>query len=125
MLFRHHFDMTYPPHATVVYQHVVKPPSNGMAVTSLIVGIIAIVVGIWSPIPFIGLLFAFTGGLLALLAVIFGHVGLATSKRVGVGRGNSIAGLVTGYVTIAIIALTTMAWIVTLAGAAATSNSFS
>jgi uncharacterized membrane protein len=103
--------VSYSPQTQVVYQHVIKPPSNGMAVASLVIGIVAIVFGIWSPIPFIGLFFAFLGGLPALLAVILGHVGFSASKRVGVGRGNSLAGLVMGYVTIGIIALTTLAWI--------------
>lgn len=76
-------------------------------------------------IPIVGLFFAFLGGLPAILAVIFGHVGLATSKRNGVGRGNSLAGLVTGYITIGIIALTTIFWIVAIAGSAATTASLS
>lgn len=115
--------MSYPPATTVVYQHVIKPPANGMAVTALVLGIVAIVTGIWSPIPIVGLVFAFLGGLPALLAVIFGHVGSVIAARSGVGRGSAVAGLVLGYVTIGIIVLTTLFWVVAIAGSAATSGS--
>src|SRR5690606_15212613 len=44
----------YGPSQTV-YQQVVRPPSNGMAVTALVLGIVAITVGVWSIIPVLGL----------------------------------------------------------------------
>ena len=115
--------MSYPTPTSVVYQHVIKPPTNGLAVTSLVLGIVGIATGIWSPIPIVGLFAAFLGGLPALLAVVFGHVGYATSKRNGVGRGNAIAGLVMGYVTLGIIVLTTLSWIAAIAGSGSTSAS--
>jgi hypothetical protein len=115
--------MSYSTPTSVVYQHVIKQPTNGLAVTSLVLGIVAIASGIWSPIPIVGLFAAFFGGLPALLAVIFGHFGYAASHRIGVGRGNAIAGLVLGYVTLGIIVLTTLFWIVAIAGSASTSGS--
>lgn len=103
--------MTYQqPQQQYVYQTVVKPPANGMAVTSLILGIVAIAVGIWAPIPFVGLIFAFLSFLPALLAVIFGHVGYSTYKKNGVGKGQAITGLILGYLTIGLIITITVIW---------------
>lgn len=105
--------MAYQQPQQLIYQQIVKPPSNGMAVTSLILGILAIVVGVWTPIPIAGLVFAFLSFLPALLAIIFGHVGLSTSKTNGVGKGQAITGLILGYLTIGIIVVVTMIWILT------------
>lgn len=108
----------------VVYQQVVKAPSNGMAVASLILGIIAIAVGIWSPIPFVGIVTAFLAFLPAVLAVIFGHVGLSAVQKVGVGKGQALTGLILGYVTLALIILVTFFWFSAMAVSGA-SNSVS
>jgi len=111
------------PDPQVIYQQIVRPPSNGMAVTSMVLGIVAIVTGIWAPIPVIGLIAAFFAFVPGVLAVIFGVVGIRRSLAVGVGRGNSIAGIVLGGVTLAIIVLTTLAWVV--AGIAASTGDYS
>lgn len=109
--------MTYQqPQQQYVYQQVVKQPTNGMAVTALVLGIVSIVIGIWAPIPFIGIGAAFFAFLPALLAVIFGHIGQGTFKRIGVGKGQALTGLVLGYVTLGLIVATTLFWVV--AGAA-------
>ncbi|UOQ57234.1 hypothetical protein MUN78_16515 [Leucobacter allii] len=114
--------MTYqPPQQQYVYQQVVKPPSNGMAVTALILGIVAIVIGIWSPIPFVGIGAAFFAFLPAVLAVIFGHVGAGTAKKVRVGKGMATTGLVLGYLTLGLIVAVTIFWII--AGAVGSSSS--
>jgi hypothetical protein len=47
--------MSYPTPTSVVYQHVIKPRTNGLAVTSLVLGIVGVATGIWSPIPIVGL----------------------------------------------------------------------
>lgn len=112
--------MTYQQPQQVVYQQVYKTPSNGMAVTALILGIIATVIGIWSPIPIIGIGAAFFAFLPALLAVIFGHVGLGTFKKIGVGKGQAMTGLILGYITLAIIILTIIFWIIAMAAGSAT-----
>ncbi|GGE95184.1 DUF4190 domain-containing protein [Mycetocola zhadangensis] len=104
----------------VIYQSVIKQPSNGMAVTALVLGIVAMVFGIWIPIPVLGLFMMFVAFLPAILAVVFGHVGLRNAARSGVGRGGSIAGLVLGYVVIALAVGTTALWII--AGAASSST---
>lgn len=105
----------------VIYQQVVKAPSNGMAVAALILGIVAIVTGIWIPIPILGLVMMFLAFAPAVLAVIFGHVGIRNSARLGgLGRGAALTGLVLGYVTLAISVLTTALWIAAAVASAAT-----
>lgn len=104
----------------VIYQSVVRQPSNGMAVTALVLGIVAIVFGIWIPIPIFGLFMMFVAFLPAVLAVVFGHVGLNNSARAGVGRSGAITGLVLGYLVIALSTGTTALWL--LAAAASSSS---
>ncbi|WP_134402862.1 DUF4190 domain-containing protein [Cryobacterium sp. TMT4-10] len=106
------------PQQQIIYQQVVRPPTNGMAITSLVLGIVAIVTGIWIPIPILGLVMMFLAFLPAVLAVIFGHVGLRNATRLGgIGRGASLAGLILGYVTLGISVITTFLWIATAAAA--------
>lgn len=103
-----------PAQPTVVYQQIVKPPSNGPALTSLVLGIVATVFGIWTWIPVLGLFLAFLAGPASLVAIILGHVGVAQSNRVdGLGKGQALAGLTLGYITTAIIVLVTCVWLVT------------
>ena len=75
---------------------------NGMAVAALVLGILAAVFA-----------FTFFLGLLALplavLAIIFGRVGLTRSRTSGVGAGQSIAGLILGI--IAVVACAFSFWI--------------
>jgi hypothetical protein len=105
------------------YVQIQKPPSNGLAITSMILGIVAIVIGVWALIPFLGIFAAVTGFLPAVIAVILGHIGTLRARQMsGTGRGQAMAGLVTGYITLGIIVLTTAFWIVALLGAAATSG---
>lgn len=108
--------MSYqPPLPQIVHQQVTRPPSNGQAVTSLVLGIIAIVTGVWSPIPLIGMFPAFIAFPLAVLAIVFGHTGLSASNKIGVGRGQAITGMILGYITLGIILLTFLIWVISLA----------
>ncbi|MHA6695302.1 DUF4190 domain-containing protein [Homoserinimonas sp. A520] len=101
----------YGPSQTI-YQQVVRPPSNGMAVAALVLGIVAIAVGVWSVIPILGLVAAFFAFAPGVLAVIFGVIGRTRSRALGgLGRGQALAGLVLGAVTLGIMVLTTMGWI--------------
>jgi hypothetical protein len=65
------------------------PPTSGWAVASMVLGIV-------------GLLLVFCAwGVPSLLAVIFGHIGLAETKRgEKSGQGMAVAGLVLGYILI-------------------------
>lgn len=72
------------------------PKTNGLALASMILGILGITVGLC-------LLFF---PVMPILAVIFGHIGLGQIRTTGApGRGFAIAGLVTGYVGIALAIL--------------------
>ncbi|KAM9862040.1 hypothetical protein ACI1US_02147 [Leucobacter sp. BZR 635] len=102
--------MSYQPPQRIVYQQPVPPPNNAMAVTSLILGIVGGLIGIWSPFPIFGIIAGAVAFLPALLAIVFGHMGLRTSNRTGVGRGVALTGLVFGYLTIAIIVGSTLFW---------------
>ncbi len=88
----------------------VRPVPNKLAVWSMWMGIIGIgggfVCGLLSLLPLIGFLFSIVAMFLwvaPILAVIFGHIGLSQIKRTGEdGRGQGIAGLIMGYVSIAL-----------------------
>lgn len=71
----------------------VRPKANGLALTSMILGILGITVGLC--------LIAFP--VMPILAVVFGHIGLSQIRKTGApGRGFAITGLVTGYIGIAL-----------------------
>lgn len=106
----------------VIYQQVVRAPSNGTAVASLVLGIVAIVFGVWMIIPIVGLFFAFVSFVPAVLAVIFGVLGYRQSARIAVGRGAAIAGVVTGGTTLAIGVVVTLFWIFALVASAASGS---
>jgi len=69
---------TYPP----------PPQGNGMAVTAMVLGILAIIL-CWVP---------FLNWLLALLAIIFGAIGISVANKRQSGKGMAIAGLVCGAI---------------------------
>lgn len=92
----------YPPAYPTVY--AVRPPTNPLAVVSLIGGILGLVVA-W--IPWAGLV-------LGAIGVVFGHIALSQIGRSVTpqsGKGLAISGLITGYVAVAANIL----WIVVLA----------
>ncbi|HYJ49366.1 MAG TPA: hypothetical protein VEX12_05565 [Microbacterium sp.] len=90
-----------------------KPARNGTAVAALVLGLIALATGVWSPVPIVGVLAALAAVVPAVFAVAFGHVGLSRSRQIeGIGRKAAITGLYTGYVALGIIVATTIGWIV-------------
>jgi len=68
--------------------------TNGKATAAVVTGSIAVAIA-W--IPFV----VIAGVVLAILAIVFGTIGLRRSRLTGVGRGASIAGLVMGWLGIA------------------------
>jgi hypothetical protein len=62
---------------------------NGFALASMILGIVAVSIA-W--MPFVVVL----GAICAILALLFGVIALARARRIRVGHGFAIAGLVTG-----------------------------
>jgi hypothetical protein len=94
----------YPPppqpyHAGYPAPGFAPAPTNGLATASLVIGIVGFVVTL---IPFfVGLLL---GGMLNILAFIFGIIGVVTANRLrGVGQGSAIAGIVLSCVAFALM----------------------
>ena len=90
----------YPPPAPGAYPPPIpggyapaRPKTNPLALTSMITGIAGVTIGfcLWFfPV-------------LPILAIVFGHIGLSQIRRQGTsGRGMAIAGLVTGYIGLAL-----------------------
>jgi hypothetical protein len=73
----------------------VPKQGNGFGVTALVLGIIALVLGF---IPIIN----FVAFVLAPLAIIFGIVGIVVGNKRGAGKGTSIAGLITGILSLVV-----------------------
>ncbi|MFM1965426.1 MAG: hypothetical protein RL134_1151 [Actinomycetota bacterium] len=92
----------YAPQPGFPTPYAAKPKTNGMALASMILGILGITAGlclIFFPV-------------MPILAVIFGHIGLTQTRNTGApGRGYAIAGLVTGYIGIALAVL----WLIAVA----------
>ena len=110
------------PPTQVIYHGFIAPRINGFAIAALVLGILAAAAGIWTPIPFIGIVFGMIATLPGILAIVFGYVGLGAWRRLGVGRGSAIAGLVLGWVAIGIILVTTLAWVIAIASSIASST---
>lgn len=72
-----------------------QPKTSGLAITSLVLGILAVLLTI-----------VCIGPLLAIPAIICGHIASARINRSGgqlAGKGLAIAGFITGYVSLALI----------------------
>lgn len=85
-----------PPGFPPAAPYPVRPKTNGLALASMILGILGITIGLC-------LLFF---PVMPILAVVFGHIGLGQIRKTGgAGRGYAIAGLVTGYIGIGLAVL--------------------
>lgn len=90
-----------------------KPQRNGAAIGALVAGLFSLAIGVWSPIPVLGLLAAMLAVVPAVVAIALGHVGLSRSRQIGgTGRVMAIVGLCAGYVALAILVATAVWWIV-------------
>ena len=89
-----------PPPPQSGYGYPQPARSNGMAVAALVLGIIGLVL-FWVPL---------LGMVLAILAIIFGGVGMSRANQGASGKGLAIAGLVLGIVAIAIYVLAILAY---------------
>ena len=78
----------YPPPYPPYPVYVAAPPTNGLAIAALVLGIL----WLW----WVG----------SILAVVFGHIALAQIRQRGQGgHGMAVAGLVLGYIGLGILAL--------------------
>src|SRR2546430_7105172 len=83
---------------------VIRPATNSLAVVSLVAGIIS-----WFMCPFVG----------GILAVITGHVARSQIKRSGEGGGGlATAGLILGYLHVALYGAFALFWIFVFGGMA-------
>ncbi|MCL2453779.1 MAG: DUF4190 domain-containing protein [Micrococcales bacterium] len=95
-----------PPYAqqAVYYQQTVYapgPPSNGMAIASLISSLVGILV--W--------------GIGAVVGVILGHIAMKQLRTSGeAGKGMATAGLIIGYIQIGFWVLALLVWLVIIVG---------
>ena len=101
-----------PPHV----MYLQRPPSNGLAIAGLVLGIVALVTAL---IPFIGWFLAF---LPALLAIIFGHIGFSTANRTGLRKGESVASFVLGYLALIGVPIATGLLVAISAGVSSTTG---
>lgn len=92
--------MTYPPQPQQPQYYPPQQPqqSNGLAVTSMVIGIVSV--------P--GICIPYLGWVLPILAVIFGGVGLRKANQGASGKGMAIAGLVLGVIMLALMVVFTI-----------------
>ena len=76
------------------------PISNGMANSSLVLGVFGIGSILLAPLTEGGT--CIVAWLFGLLGIIFGHIGAARGKQIGMGRAQGIIGLTLGYITLAL-----------------------
>ncbi|GAB3617315.1 hypothetical protein GCM10027416_18720 [Okibacterium endophyticum] len=91
-----------------------------MATAPLVLGLVAILIGITIPIPFFGLVSMFFAFIPAVLAVVFGAIGMKRTHELnGLGMGTSIAGIILGGITLVISIVVTFFWILAMAASSA------
>ena len=79
------------------------PISNGMANSGLVLGVFGIGSILLAPLTEGAT--CFVAWLFGLLGIIFGHIGAARGKQIGIGRPQGIIGLTLGYITLALYIL--------------------
>jgi hypothetical protein len=86
-----------PPPAQVYVRMEPRPSTNGLAIAALILGIVGAALSL---IPLVGL---FLCWLPALLAIVFGFIGLSTAGRLnGLRRSEALWGTILGFAPIPI-----------------------
>ena len=91
-----------PPSQPYPYPQASAPPGNGLATAGMVLGIVGLVLTATVVLWFIGLV-------LALLAVIFGAIGLRRANETGSGRGQAVTALVLGIIALVLgIAITAL-----------------
>ena len=93
----HSPDQPYgPPGMPGAPQAPVQPPRNGLGTTALVLGILGVIFAI-IPVTF------WLGGILGLLALIFGVIGSARAgKGLATNKGSAVTGLVLGVLSIVV-----------------------
>jgi hypothetical protein len=71
------------------------PQSNGFATAGMVLGIISMMFSAMAPFMF--LICCIVSLPLALLGIIFSHIGYSKAKTTGIGKGQAIAGLILNW----------------------------
>ena len=74
--------------------------SNGMANSGLVLGVFGVGSIFLAPLTEGGT--CLVAWLFGLLGIIFGHIGAARGKQIGIGRAQGLIGLTLGYITLAL-----------------------
>jgi len=93
----------YAPYVTPGYPVPAPRPTSGLAITSLVCGIAGLVL-FWAVVPMLA----------SIVAVVTGHMALGQTKRnpaLG-GRGMAFAGLIMGYVVVALLVFTIVSTVI-------------
>lgn len=81
--------------------------ANSRAKAAMVLGIVGAVVALGIRLPVFYQLFMVAALALAVVAIVFGHIGVVRSMPLGgAGRSQAIAGLILGYLTILFVILT-------------------
>jgi len=86
----------YHPHP--LQQNFVVMPTNGSATAGLVFGIISIIISVIS--PFFLFSCCFVSVPMAIIGVIFSHIGYDRSKQIGIGNGNAVGGLILNWLQV-------------------------
>ncbi len=82
------------------------PPSSGLATASLITGILALLSGLGSCIPFVSCITIFSTPTFALIAIITGFVAQSQIKQgTATGKEMALAGIIMGFAGIGLLVL--------------------
>lgn len=77
-------------------------PPNQLASLSIVLGLTSIAIVFWRWIPLIGIVFSVVAIIVAIPAVVTGHVALQRARDLhGEGKGLALTGIISGYFTIA------------------------
>ncbi len=94
-----------------VYQKAPSVPGKGLGIASMVIGIVALALGIC---------LGWVGVIASIVAIAMGGVGLNKAKAVGAKNGMAVAGLVCSIIALAFDII----WIVAIADAINTVNSY-
>lgn len=100
------------------YALIQRAPTNGPALAAMIVGMFAIAIAVFVPIPLLGFFALWPSVIAAAITVILGHIGRRSAVQIGVGRGMATTGLWLGYGAITIVGATIAFWAIAALAAA-------
>ncbi len=86
-------------------------PTNPVALTGMIFGIVGAAAAFWSIVPITGYLSAAIAFPLLVVAVVCGHIGRTRARHLGrIGARQALAAIILGYASLAVSILACAAW---------------